>query len=387
MNLPRYDVIIIGAGPAGCIAGYHLSASGFRVLILEKSTIQNKPCGGGLTHRALKEIPFSISHLIHKDIHWGTVAFHGMNIGNIRNTKHDQAIAHLIDRQTFDPYLLSMAQKQGAALQTNAKVINILQGQQAITVKTKSKAFTAQYVIGADGIQSLTAQQSGLIQHRKTSLSYEAHLEIPSDTTNPTLKSIVFDFGTLLWGYGWIFPKKDHLNVGVFRSWPGKKTSRRILLRYIKQHPILRKAKILNMRAYPIPQGGIRQPLHNENLLLVGDAANLADPWLGEGLYYAFASGRMAAETIIRREKQQLPDLAEYSNLVYHILSRQLAYAKRLSFFINLFPFFNTAFLSISPTLQKMIIGLFRGDITQREIWHEIKYHLPRLVFQVLTGR
>ncbi len=384
MNLPRYDVIIIGAGPAGCMAGYHLAAAGLRVLILEKSTTQNKPCGGGLTHRAFKEIPFPISHLIHQNINWGKVAFHGINMGNIG---HDQPIAYLIDRQTFDPYLLKMAQKQGAAVRTPARVTNILKGQPEITVQTASDAFSARYVIGADGIHSLTAQQSGLIQHRKTSLSYEAHLARPQDTPNATLKSIVFDFGTLLWGYGWIFPKKDHLNVGVFRSWPGKKTSRRILLRYIKQHPILRKAKILNIRAYPIPQGGKKQTLHDGNFLLVGDAANLADPWLGEGLYYALASGRMAAETIIRRQNQQLPDLAEYSHLVYHILIRQLAYARRLSFFINLFPFLNTAFLSISPTLQKMIIGLFRGEITQREIWHEIKCRLPQLVLRVLTGR
>jgi len=181
----------------------------------------------------------------------------------------------------------------------------------------------------------------------------------------------------------WV-PKREHLNVGVFRSWPGKSVSKKHLLRFIDQHPALYRDRIINIRAFPVPLGGEKTILHHNHILLAGDAANLADPWLGEGLYYAFTSGRLAAETICRHASGNIPDLAEYSYQVNQQITRQFTYARRLSLLVNLLPIINEALLKSSPTLQNLIIDLLRGNQTYQQIWQQLRSHPLNLLWKIL---
>ncbi len=380
-----FDVIVVGAGPAGAIAAYHLAKAGLQVCVLEKAQLpRRKVCGGGLTHRAFKEIPFEISDAIDKHIQWGHLSFHGWQVGDVIA---QTPIAYLVSRRDFDAALQKQAQSQGAQIKTQARVLSIEQDTDTVRAFTNDTIYQSQYLIGADGIHSPTAQAARLIPQRTTSLSYEARLTLPDNINNPAVKSITFDFGTILGGYGWIFPKKGHLDVGVFRSWPGKRVTKNHLLRFVQQNPHLRSLTIKDIRAFPVPLGGQPEPLHKKRILLAGDAANLADPWLGEGLYFALASGRMAAETILRCQGENQSHLSEYTHLVNDILVRQLAYARRLSLLINTLPLLNVAFLANSPTLQKMIVELLRGDKSHKETWQKIKKELPLLAIKAVIGK
>jgi len=157
-------------------------------------------------------------------------------------------------------------------------------------------------------------------------------------------------------------------------------------MRFIYQHPILRQLSVRDIRAYPGPLGGKAQILYKNNMLLVGDAANLVDPWLGEGLYYALASGRMAAESIILSERENRNDLSHYSNLIHNIFTPQFINARKLSFCINLLPLINVIALKASPTLQQMIIDLLRGETSHTQIWKRLKREFPSLTWKILTG-
>lgn len=379
------DVIIIGAGPAGCMAGYHLAEAGLDVLIIEKASFpRRKVCGGGLTQRAFHEIPFDISPVIHHQINWGYLSFGGREVAEIG---HDKPIAYLVDRASFDNFLLENAVQHGAACALGERFLSLSKKDGYINVNTNKGVYACRYLIGAGGVHSQVAKSLDLCQSRSLSLAYEARLELPKNRSNPPINTITFDFGTLLWGYGWIFPKRDHINAGVFRSFPGKRTSKRQLVRFIQQHPRLRQLAVRDIRAYPGPLGGKAQILNKDNTLLVGDAANLVDPWLGEGLYYAIASGRMAAESIIVSERENREDLSHYSSLIHSTFTPQFISARKLSIGINLLPLINVLALKASPTLQEMIIDLLQGTSSHTQIWERLKGEFPSLTWKILNGK
>jgi len=377
--------VLIGAGPAGTIAGYHLARTGVDVCLIDKCKFpRRKVCGGGLTEHALRELPFDVSSAIHQSVDWGQVRFKGQLVKTIQGGK---PIAYMIDRSSFDALLLDQAVSQGAEFISGERAKLITQREDHILVETNRDCYRCKYLVGADGVHSIVAQHTNLLQKRSTSLAYEALMTPHTNSKDSDRKSITFDFGTILLGYGWVFPKQDHINVGVCRSWPGKNASKKHLLRFIDQHPALHRDRIINIRAYPIPLGGEDTKLHQNHILLAGDAANLADPWLGEGLYYAFTSGRLAAETICRHASGNIPDLAEYSYQVNQQLIHQLTYARRLSLLVNALPLINVAFIKSSPTLQKMIIDLLRGDQSYQHIWQNLKNHPLKLLYKIMRGK
>ena len=375
--METYDVLIAGAGPSGILAGYHLAQAGMKVLILEKTRFpRRKICGGALTRKTLNELPFDISPVIHREVDRGYLGFRGRTIAAIHA---DTPIAYLVERSSFDAFLLDKAIEQGADCIQQAQVINVSQTNTGISVHTREASYQGRFLIGADGVHTIVAKLTGFRKAIPTSLCYEARLELPQNPANNHLDTITFDFGTLWWGYGWIFPKQDHLNVGVFRNWPGKKTSRKQLLRFIHQHPGLNDANILDIRAFPGPLGGTPGPFHAGRTLLCGDAAGLADPWLGEGIYYAIASGRIAAETILQQTNQPVPDLSAYSRQIQKNFIQQFRYARRFAILVSLFYRVNINLLKDSPTLQRMITDLLTGTRTYQQVWHNLWENFPKL--------
>ena len=383
MNI--FDLIIVGGGPAGSIAGYTLATNGLKVLILDQTHFpRRKVCGGGLTLQAQKEIPFDISNVIHQEVASGNIGFRGRAIKTISD---DTPIAFMIDRISFDALLLKKAVEQGATTRLGQRAKAVSEQDDLIQVQTNQETYYGKHLIGADGVHSIVAKQTGLIINRSTSLAYEARLSRESDAKLAHTEMITFDFGTILFGYGWIFPKRDHLNVGVCRTWPAKKASKRHLLRFIDQHPTLHRENIIDIRAFPVPLGGRKNTLHKNNILLVGDAANLADPWLGEGLYYALYSGRLAAETIIKHIDGNLKDLASYTQEINRRCVDQFNYAKRFSFFVNALPYINVMLLKSSRTLQNIMIDLLRGALTYKRAWKLLMTKSPGLLWGKLWGK
>lgn len=374
------DVLIVGAGPAGAISAYFLAKAGLDVRLLEKTRFpRQKTCGGGLTHRAFREIPFDIDSAIHQKVTWGYVGVNGRNYQPIHG---NTPISYLIDRPSFDAFLLQKAIDQGAECNFGERCLSVTQEGDHIQVSTDGGIYQGRYLVGADGVHSRVAAQLGLLPNRPTSLAHEARLSLVPENINRFTDSITFDFGALASGYAWIFPKRDHLNVGVFRSWPRKQTTKNQLFSFIKSHPVLSQSNIQEMRAFPIPVGIHKENLHKGNALLIGDAANLADPWLGEGLYYAIASGRLAAEEILKHKKQKTPGLSAYTEKIHQRFSRQFTYARRLSMVINALPALSVGLLQSSASLQGLVMALLRGEKTHETLWQEILTWLPKKILE-----
>jgi len=367
------------------MAAYYLASAGWDVLLLEKAQFpRRKVCGGGLTHRGIMEIPYDITPMIHQTVHRGFLGFRGQKVCAIQN---NLPIAYLIERSSFDDYLRQKAVEKGVSCHQGERVTGISQTSDGVTLQTEKSNYTARFATGADSVHSLIAKQLGLLPNRTTSLAMEARLTLPADRLSSLTDTITFDFGALYGGYGWIFPKLDHLNVGIFRNWPGKRATRQQLLRFIHQRSGLEQTQILDIRAYPGPVGGDGGPRHSDRTLLVGDAANLADPWLGEGISYALASGRMAAETLINQTKADTPDLSGYSRQVKQTFLKPFQFARKMALLVSLFYYFNVHFLKRSPTLQTMIIDLLRGEISYQDIWRTMLFHAPRAFYQIIAEK
>lgn len=289
----NYDVIVIGSGPGGASAAYFLSAGGKSVLVLEKETLPRyKTCGGGLSIRFLQEqFPFSFDSVLSTDVKAMSYAY-----GNYSVTiPIQEGVVGMVMRDQFDSHILAHAKaevRQGIAVQS------VQETAESVIVQTRDgQRFEGRYLIGADGANSITAHSLGLRQRRRLAAAIEVEAQVSENVWRRYARRPVFIFGEVRLGYLWIFPKGDHLSVGIAAVHPKKgefqATLRRVMARYGIQ------LDGLPLHGHPIPIYWGRERIATRRVLLVGDAAGLADPLSGEGIRYAIKSGRLASQAIL----------------------------------------------------------------------------------------
>jgi geranylgeranyl reductase family protein len=363
-----FDCIISGAGPAGAYLGYLVSALGFKCLILEKKSVPRyKTCGGGLTRRTIDLLPFNLDGVIED------MAFKarlGFGRGLTGEAVSEQPMIGLVMRSRFDAYLVSKAEEAGAAVLTDTALENAsLSPGGSIDVKTSKGAFKTLILAGADGVNSRVARVMGLWKNRVGCPAIEAEVYPDDPGLIDTWRGCVdFDFGAAPKGYGWVFPKADHLSVGVFST--GRKVTdlKGSLLKYLAGKG-LNETEIKGFRGHMIPLGPHDGPFANKNSLLVGDAAGLADPITGEGIYHALRQAEIAAGCIARSLTDSKMDLATYNSLIKKEFLQELGYAKRLARL-----FYDLPRLShlLVRAKKDRVIGYHLDIITGRRTYREL---------------
>jgi geranylgeranyl reductase family protein len=379
-----YDAIIVGAGPAGSVTAFHLARRGLRVLIIEKASLPRyKACGGGLTSKALRNLPFDVGPVVELQAIGGMLTYQGRLILKVDTAR---PIASLVRRDLFDRYLASKAVEAGATLYDGLAYTGYEEQEDLITAITSQGNYSGRVLVGADGVRSRVARQAGLLPEREIGVALEAELAVPGSGLSEQGFYATFDFGALPYGYGWVFPKRDHLSAGVFHARPGKDALLRDYLKsFIDSQEVLAHNETVNLRGHHIPLGGHPQALHKERLLLVGDAANLADPWLGEGLYYAILSGMLAADAITQALEADSLDLSAYTLRVNDEIVRDFGYARIFAWLVYHLPRLGTFLMQKSETLQDIVFGVMRGDITFEELVGRLVGGLPNILIQVLN--
>lgn len=289
------DVIVIGAGPAGCAAAYDLARGGLNVLLLDRKTFPRlKPCGGALTVKAVKRLRYSIAPMIKfvaRDLE--------VSLRREKAQKFESRypIAVMTEREAFDLFCLDATISVGSEFKRIDDIAAIEEKDTnvAITLKT-GEVLTSRYVIGADGANSRTRRLL-TAEIPAQALALEAKVR-PKRNVRPCMR---FDFDCIPGGYGWIFPKGDHFNVGLYSQKRGRPIAKTELSAYIAH--AVGEAEVGQMVGFPLCVGGIRPLLRNDRVFLIGDAAGLAEPLLGEGIHNAIKSGQMAAKAILSAEE------------------------------------------------------------------------------------
>jgi flavin-dependent dehydrogenase len=175
--------------------------------------------------------------------------------------------------------------------------------------------------------------------------------------------------------------------VGIFHARPGKTPGLKAQLdAYTGMNRVLDRHKTLSVHGHHIPLGGGRHRLHKGRTLLVGDAANLADAWLGEGLYYAIQSGTIAAQVIQTAFENGSLDLSAYTTRIQRQIVRGLNHARVYAWLVYHLPRLGTSLTRRSAYLRDHIFGVMRGDISFQGMTSALLHGLPRILVQVLRA-
>jgi geranylgeranyl reductase family protein len=302
------DVAVVGGGPAGATAAYLLAGNGFRVQLFDKCPFPRpKLCAGLLTWKTID----LLAQL------FATGADELVRNGLVRHTCHDYRIYyhrteivrgrldfpfHFVDRTIYDHHWFKMAQAAGAYVETGNSIVSADCGRGELMLQD-GRIIRAKIIIGADGVWSrvrraLTAENGSKRKWRRLlAATVEAHQSMVSSTPGPPFASL--HFGQVGWGYAWSFPEPAGRNLGVaYLAQKDGRSLRRVFDRCLAEMDI-DTGTLTPWRSHPLPYGNyLRRPAH-QRALLVGDACGLADPLLGEGIYYAHRSAQIAVQAII----------------------------------------------------------------------------------------
>lgn len=281
----RLDAIVVGSGPAGSSTAYHLSRAGLKVLLLEKDRLPRlKLCAGCVSIRTRSLLPDGYERLILNTIRAGRLC-----LGGLEEIRVDAGgdVAWIVDRRDFDHFLAVKAQEVGAEL-LHARFLGFEREDGGYRVYTPSGTFRTELLVGADGFYSGVARLLGYRKRR-----FFRSLEL---FTEGNMKDeVLIEIGHVERGYLWVFPHGDGISLGI------ASTGRENLLSILKAYSEKRGIRFLNPRGWHIPFVVKKEDLHTgrERVLLVGDSANMTDPLLGEGIYYALWGGKLLAEAVL----------------------------------------------------------------------------------------
>ncbi|MEV4614593.1 geranylgeranyl reductase family protein [Kitasatospora sp. NPDC049258] len=298
-----WDVVVVGAGPAGSSAAYAAAVQGRRVLLLDKAEHPRyKTCGGGIIGFSRDSLPPDFKLPLQDRIHAVTFALDGRYT---RTRRSRRMLFGLVNRDEFDLRLTQSAEQAGAVLVTGVTVTGVEQqsgedGRTVVVTTADGRRVEARAVVGADGSASRIGRHVG-VEFDQIDLGLEAEIPVPESVSRAWAGRIHLDWGPLPGSYGWVFPKTDSgtLTVGVISARGDGERTKEYLADYIRRlglsgfTPSIESGHLTRCRAED-------SPLSRGRVLVAGDAAGLLEPWTREGISYALRSGRLAGEWAVK---------------------------------------------------------------------------------------
>jgi geranylgeranyl reductase family protein len=391
--MATYDAVVAGAGPAGSTAARLLAERGTSVLLLDKHRFpRDKPCGGGVTLRAAAVQDIDLLPVVERTIYGARFS---LRLGDSFDRTYAKPLTYMTQRCRLDEHLAEKAAAAGADFHQGESLRSVqadglaveqtppsarpeaLEGPSgvmklplpnppnptAITIRTSHGTYSARVLIGADGANGVTARASGLSPQFEEAVALEGNLPFTPDIPEDWREYVGIDLGGLAGGYGWVFPKQEHLNLGVGAWKYAGFTLRPKLTELCRRHGF-DPSRLENLRGHHLPLRTSRSPIASGPIALVGDAAGLIDPLSGEGIHMAFASGRLAAANAMRYLAGETTSMAGYERSVDAELQPELDISRRLQ---ELFHFAPPPYLALMRRSEKFWLffcHLIRGELT-----------------------
>jgi len=302
----RYDVVIVGGGPSGSTLGALLARVGLSVLIIDRSEFpRDKLCGGLVSPRGADAIRNAFGEEVLRQVavkrNAGCRLFHKERlVADIE----DAGISYSVDRREMDARFLSIARDAGCRVSEGTRVVGVELGDSAVRLES-GRHERGSIIVGADGAQSVVQRAiHGRADSNRRNMGFALVSRVPlelvkDDGTHAACRGRPhLFFGVVPWGYGWIFPKGDHLLLGMGGLTRKGSRFRGAFEALADAYCVAGARSRLKVRGGLVPAGNFgRSPGHG-NVLLLGDAAGLAEPCTGEGIVYAVESALLAAAAI-----------------------------------------------------------------------------------------
>jgi geranylgeranyl reductase family protein len=349
----RFDVLVVGAGPAGSTAAYRLATEGARVLLADKAMFpRDKPCGGGLTMRAVRQLPFSVDPVVEDRT---TRVRLGLDFTRRVERRMDEPLVLMTQRTRLDAYLVEQAVGAGADFRDGAKVTDLVVESGDVQAQVDGSKVTADHAFVADGANGVSTRAVGLDDGREYGVALEANVPYGVVPEAEYRGLLCLELANVPGGYGWVFPKGDHVNVGV-GGWEREGPQlRQHLQRFCREYGIP-ESTLEDVRGYRLPLVHARARLAKGRVALLGDAAGLVDPLSGDGIYEAFLSAKLATAAVLEG------NLESYDRELRRALSSQLAAAWGAKVALDRFPRLTYAVVR-TPFLWKAVESLIGGDV------------------------
>jgi geranylgeranyl reductase family protein len=395
------DVIVAGAGPAGATAARRLARGGMRVLIVERFALpRQKPCGGGISTRVFARFPYlqdALAGIPHLPV--SSLYLEGPSGDVFRMQSNGPAVV-LIRRIEFDHLLAKLAIDAGAELVAPAAVAQAEQDADGVTLKLRDgRRLRAPIVIAADGVHSVIARRLGMNTGWPAAhLALDMMEETPIanlQTSEPETLWVFYGYRGAH-GYAYVFPKREHVNVGIGYLLP-------YFREQVSEAPYdLQQRFVSELRArglmdgesrrehftpFLIPIGGPLRHTARGRVLLAGDAGGFVNGFSAEGIYYAMVTGDLAAGAVLALRGDRAGAPGRVCRAYVRAWKKEIGGELRDSVLIQRYLFHSAPRMdrvvrgaNARPEFSRLLVDYASGRLSYRAARRRLLWHFPRLL-------
>ena len=354
----QYDVIIVGAGPAGSTAARESALRGLSVLMVDKAEFpRDKPCGGAVTARCADLFDLDLTPVIERTISGAEFTWrHRWALSRSSSS----AITYMTQRRNLDTFLAEQAVDAGVDFRQREELRSVERSADHVTVRAGGHSYRGRALVAADGANGTTAKMAGIQRDFQHNIALEGNITPQGSFPAKWETSIGIDFGSIAGGYGWVFPKRDHLNFGL-GGWKHVGPTLRRRLNQLVERYGFNSADLWGIRGHHLPIRSKGSKLVDGNTLLVGDAAGVIDPFTAEGIYGAVWTGKVAAASVENYLAGRASGLDGYRQQVEQQFRPELTVARQIHDIFHLCP---SLFVGVErttsilwPSLERMLQG------------------------------
>jgi len=371
----QFDCLVVGAGPAGSSAAYHLAQRGASVLLLEQAALPRpKACTGALSPRVAEWFDFDFAPALENTVR--RVRYTWKLGDEVTSELETQEPIWIVRRDTFDQFLVNQAIAQGTTLHDNTPVTGIEFDTDHWRVHTPRETYQARYLVAADGATGPLADWLGLGQTKvRPAAVYEHPSPLPADKA-----ALNFEFGLLKSGCLWCFPRRDDTVMGGI-TLLGKQTPdfEAVFAHYAQDFGQVGGTCMVQ----PVKLWDGPRTLHTQQAVVVGEAGAIVDPLSAEGIRHGLYSGMKAAEAIAAALAGDPDALTGYTTAM-HEWGDNMQWAQRIASVFFRVPGIGYRVGIKRPTMTRRMGQLLAGEIQYSDIANRV---IKRLTTGFMPGR